>query len=85
MSALPAGGWHTRRGARAHLAAGEPQRRRRGEGISPRTGGSAGRRKCRARWPREQGAGRLSFQARETPTFIPYSLLPSPTLYRKDF
>ena len=28
MSALPTGGWHTRRGARAHLAAEEPQKRR---------------------------------------------------------
>lgn len=27
--------------------------------------------KCRARWPREQGAGRVSFQARETPPHPP--------------
>ena len=35
MSALPTGGWHTRRGARAHLASGEPQNRRKRGGHFP--------------------------------------------------
>ena len=58
----------------AHGRIWPPRSRRRGgngEGTSPRTGGSAGRRKCQARSPWEQGAGRLSLQARENPPHPP--------------
>lgn len=49
MSALPAGGWHTRRGARAHLAARELQRRRKRGGHLLSDGRDRGPEKSAAR------------------------------------